>query len=276
MLLGYYSVMFTWSYWLMVLLSSSTSLLIFYPLFYQLLREKCWSLQQELWFVCFSFQLSFCLKNSIALLFDEYTFGVVNLGRLTLSLFYHLSLCLLLMGNKKSSDSPLGPLWNHPDGRKKEFHYYYGGRKSRPPTWPLWHHPSRGVDLLAPSGGHSRGNHGNNARESIHTRGSDQGMPSGDSSVLTKPFLWHVFVVLVNIASELNSPTSLVILWVAFHSLFLLKLAKSSFHWMQISILTDCTFHWLSAANPSGKQKPQPLPQTSLFLLRENNLESNL
>ena len=108
------------------------------------------------------------------------------------------------------------------------------------------------------------------------TRGSDQGMPSGDSSVLTKPFLWHVFVVLVNIASELHSPTSLVILWVAFHSLFLLKLAKSSFHWMQISILTDCTFHWLSAANPSGKQKPQPLPQTSLFLLRKNNLESNL
>lgn len=171
MLLGYCSVMFTWSYWFMVLLSSSTSLLIFYPLFYQLLREKCWSLQQELWFVSFSFQLSFCLKYSIALLFDEYTFGVVNLGRLTLSLFYHLSLCLLLMGNKKSSDSPLGPLWNHPDGRKKGFHYYHVGRKSRPPTWPLWHHPSRGVDLLAPSGGHSRGNHGNNARESIHHQG---------------------------------------------------------------------------------------------------------
>lgn len=59
-------------------------------------------------------------------------------------------------------------------------------------------------------------------------------------------------------------------------ALFLLKLAKPNFHRMQISVLTDCTFYWLSAANPSGKQKPQPLPQTSLFLLRGNNLESNL
>lgn len=59
-------------------------------------------------------------------------------------------------------------------------------------------------------------------------------------------------------------------------ALFLLKLARSGFYRVPISILTDCTLHWLSAANPSGKQKPQPLPQTSSFLLRENDLGSNL
>ena len=61
-----------------------------------------------------------------------------------------------------------------------------------------------------------------------------------------------------------------------FQQLFLLKLSRSDFYRVPISILTDCTLHWLSAANPSGKQKPQPLPQTSLFLLRGNDLGSNL
>ena len=88
------------SIWFIAVFMSSIFLVTFCLFFYQLLREKCWSLQQELWFVCFSFQFSFCLKYSIVLLFDEYPFGVVNLlGKLTLSSFYHLPICLLLMGN---------------------------------------------------------------------------------------------------------------------------------------------------------------------------------
>ena len=137
-----------------------------------------------------------------------------------------------------------------------------------PPQQGCW------SDLLAPSGGHFRGNHGNNTREGIHHQGSDQGMPSGDSSILTKPLLWCVFVVLVNIVL---SCILLLPWWFCgwlFTALFLLKLAKPSFHQMQISILTDCTVHGLSAANPSRKQKPQPLPQTSLFLLQFSSVQS--